>query len=232
MKINNPDVQAIGDDRDFQRFNITYWARQRLNEHELVEIPHFSDLESAFACGRYIQPQYLATGDYHPNGMVGAANLKDWSELFPIEENDFWDEQSSGWGGRSVVIDLRRLDRADPEVVEQVREVLQGLESYPLINDETHSELETEAQDEQWSDYGRSDCLAAIAKEVGISSDAWDDIPAEKVDAAFWVTCQQVGAYPEGGDDIRWPWSDHWKGSEFRETMHYHLQGRNQPQAA
>ena len=84
-------------------------------------------------------PSYCGYSDYSNTGLVGLSNyrvLTDTSST-PDPLGGIL-EVGYGWNGRGVVLDLLR---APVDVLEMV----EALESYPLISENDHSELETEA---------------------------------------------------------------------------------------
>lgn len=180
--------------------------------------------------GRYAQPSYLAGGsDYDNMGMVGVANLESWEEAFGESMGEWWDIISGGYGHQSVIIDLHH-----PGIPEEAANIINGLDSYCLIDDELHSDLQMKDQLEQWDDYGRRELLEAMRDAYGMSENAWfalEDIPDEKVDEAFSFACGHEGSYPEGdGGNVSWPWSG--RGlpiAQFLIVVHSQLQGNASP---
>lgn len=178
--------------------------------------------------GRYAQPEYLAGGsDYDNMGMVGVANLKAWHEAFEDSLGEWWDVISGGYGHQSVIIDLHH-----PDVPEKAAEIIGALAEYPLIDEEMHSDLESEDQLSQWDSDGRGELLGAIRNVHDMSQKAWfafEDIPDGKVDEAFTFACGFEGRYPEGsGGNLRWPWSGRGVPVDvFLSVVHAQLQGNN-----
>lgn len=90
-------------------------------------------------------PSYCGYSDYSNTGLVGLSNYRVLMD--PASTPDPFGgilQVGYGWNGRGVVLDLLRVP-AD------VIETVESLESYPLISEDDHSELETEAVLSVWS---------------------------------------------------------------------------------
>lgn len=90
-------------------------------------------------------PSYCGYSDYSNTGLVGLSNYRVLTD--PASTPDPHGgilEIGYGWNGRGVVLDLLRVP-AD------VIETVEALESYPLISEDDHSELETEAVLSVWN---------------------------------------------------------------------------------
>lgn len=90
-------------------------------------------------------PSYCGYSDYASTGLVGLSNYRVLTD--PASTPDPHGgilEVGYGWNGRGVVLDLLRVP-AD------VLETVEALESYPLISEDDHSELETEAVLSVWN---------------------------------------------------------------------------------
>jgi hypothetical protein len=89
-------------------------------------------------------PSYCGYSDYSQTGLVGLSNYRVLTD--PSSTPDKFGgilEVSYGWNGRGVVLDLLRVP-AD------VLETIEALESYPLISDDDHSNLEMEGFEKLW----------------------------------------------------------------------------------
>jgi hypothetical protein len=89
-------------------------------------------------------PSYCGYSDYSQTGLVGLSNYRVLTDPSSTPDN-FGGilEVSYGWNGRGVVLDLLR-------VPVDVLETIEALESYPLISDDDHSNLEMEGFEKLW----------------------------------------------------------------------------------
>lgn len=151
-------------------------------------------------------PKHFALGRWFAgDDTVARSNTRVWKSEFASTQNvDWW------WAGGEVLI---RLDESSPT---PEQEAFDSLDGYPLLDDSDHSELEQEEQTEQWNDWGRKDFKKDLRKYIAQYTDegsperkALDeiiDIIGDKdLDRAYWEMCSRADAYPEGGDDIRFP---------------------------
>lgn len=93
-------------------------------------------------------------------------------------------------GGYSLLIALF----LDEEAPEDLEEVINSLDDYPVICEQTLSEIELEWMDEAWNDYGRNDVRRLLTSDLEeITSDA-------DIDDAYYFWCRNsdYGAYLEG----------------------------------
>ena len=117
-------------------------------------------------------PTYCGFSDYSRTGLVGKANYNVFTD--PSSTPDPFDavlKVGYGWNGQGVCLDVRF---ATDEQIETIR----ALESYPLISDDEHSQLEMEAWEEAWRDTYASEWRDGIAKLL----DAYAPAEAD----AFW----------------------------------------------
>jgi hypothetical protein len=122
------------------------------------------------AKGAYVLPQFLSGSDYS-GGTVTRSNHDVWRERFNEYRGKLWWNLHGGHGTYAIAVpvdldDLAENDRGAPEeTVEAAREmieVLEGLANYPLIDEDAHSELENENENEAWTDYGEREFAEAL----------------------------------------------------------------------
>ena len=128
----------------------------------------------------WITDSALVAGDYCGTSSVGEANLRDilqiaeeeelevlslsYSTFHRMERGYSWEDDPSlegvdilelygAYGSRSVYV------RKSCEIL---REVVDALENYPLISDDTHGKVEMEWEDEAWESWVRSDLIATL----------------------------------------------------------------------
>ena len=132
----------------------------------------------------WITDSALVAGDYCGTSSVGEANLRDilqiaeeeelevlslsYSTFHRMERGYSWEDDPSlegvdlvelygSYGSRSVYV------RKSCEIL---REVVDALENYPLISDETCGEVEMEWENEAWECWVRSDLIATLDNDT------------------------------------------------------------------
>ena len=160
--------------RSQSRFDATQWRGRicRFEGSEYVPGPgnywrtfdRIEDSESASygdftndADGNYFLSDLLGGSDYS-GSLVERANYREFLEEFG--EQDGVHEVYGGHGTFAVAVRVDAIDDA-------MAEVFQGLEDYPLISDEAHSELELEAQEEAWESWTESDFVRELESRFG-----------------------------------------------------------------
>lgn len=91
-------------------------------------------------------PFYCGYSDYSQTGLVGLANFNVLTD--PASTPDPHGAVltvSYGWNGQGVCLDLRF-------VTDDILETVEALESYPLISDDEHSNLEEAGMEKMWID--------------------------------------------------------------------------------
>jgi|WetSurMetagenome_2_1015567.scaffolds.fasta_scaffold70884_2 hypothetical protein len=123
--------------------------------------------------GECLVPGYLSYSDYS-GSLVEKSNHDAWLEKFSDGLDVWWWEAIGGHGTCAVVI---KLPDVPDEEEEDVGEFLNHLQVYHLADEDLHSKLESEAQDEAWKNWARRDFVRAIEKKfkVTISDDEVDD---------------------------------------------------------
>jgi hypothetical protein len=118
-------------------------------------------------------PSYCGYSDYSNTGLVGLSNYRVLTDpaSTPDPHNGIL-EVGYGWNGRGVVLDLLRVP-AD------VLEAVEALESYPLVSEDDHSQLEWDAVTDSWSKDSISDRVRSL-QDLGLC------IFAARRDSAPW----------------------------------------------
>lgn len=117
----------------------------------------------------YVLPSYASGSDYSGD-LVEVSNHKALLEMMPDSYTDGLEylDYSGGYGTFGLAI---RFDA----VAEALIESLEGLEDYPVLDEDLHSQLEMESQNEAWESDIRSDFKKALGKAL---FQAWVDSPA------------------------------------------------------
>lgn len=108
--------------------------------------------------GPFVIPNLLSFGEYDNSGTVERSNNRVFKEQFAsLEHREWW--PIGGNYGEGVVV---RVD-AD-ERHEDLREFFDSLANYPLADEDDHSQMEMEQEEENWRDYGAGDFEREVRK--------------------------------------------------------------------
>jgi len=99
-------------------------------------------------------------------------------------------------------------------VTDEMIEELHGLESYPLLSEDDHSELELELQQETWDSWAARDWAAAVAKALQqhapeTAYDYWGEeqlelVAAEPLCELFHACCESSNSYWQEEEGDQW----------------------------
>ena len=136
----------------------------------------------------FLTPGILSGSDYCSSGSVEVSNHRVWLERYGKLPNVY--DVYGGYGTFAVAI---RLDSLTPEMIED----LNALADYPLLDEEDHSEVETEAEQESWENCYRSDFTKALAQKFPNLEDVIEDLSTENVDTLFYALMERTNTYCE-----------------------------------
>lgn len=148
---------------------------KHLREAEINELPEHNGQDIGYSQGYrskrepgWYQVEY-ATGSDYSGGSVHESNYRvlreRLEELYPEDASPVvWARTSGGHGTYGIVVRYNDLD-------EEIREALEGLEDYPLLDEQDHSNLEIEQQDEAWDNWAKDDFIKECAKDLEIDPD-------------------------------------------------------------
>ena len=184
----------------------------------------FSDVDLADAtcesCGAFGPPEVgadpstlalshpmLIFSDYGGAYDVGASNCRVIDRMIDAEELDHSDvvEIYGGHGTRGYYFKV-----AGGRNREAVVELLSALATYPLLDEDDHSHLEIETEDDSWTSWGAGDFVCAMVKTVredlgDDAADAFNDRCDELDDGEMWTAyrlyCEDQNRYGQ----IEWP---------------------------
>lgn len=144
--------------------------------------------------GEYIVPDYLSGSDYS-GSLVERSNRDVWRETFAEGEDQWWCEVLGGHGTFAIVV--RIADMPD-----DAREFLDALEDYPLADEDAHSRLEMEAQDEAWENWARHEFETEI--EQKFDGEFSSEMDREALFELFRKACDESNTYweNESGDSM------------------------------
>jgi hypothetical protein len=139
----------------------------------------------------YLLP-YASFGDYDNSTFVERANAKDFKESF-----DFVSQRFPTYGVNTG-IDQDDIDAISFEQLQELITVRNGLADYPIINEETMSILELEAQIEAWRDWGLSDFRRELIKHFGNAYEEHiENLPDELLTDVFYKAADKANEYWE-----------------------------------
>jgi hypothetical protein len=111
-----------------------------------------------------------ASGSDYSGSTVEKANHRAFQESYG-QESFVW-EATGGFDTYATVIGLTGLLECPDDAFDLIMGVIEGLDRYPLIDDEALSNLETEGADEAWESWVASDFRRALEKKFdGIDFD-------------------------------------------------------------
>lgn len=104
----------------------------------------------------YLCPDRLSGSDYSGTGIIGRANFRAFQKLF-----EHYHKLSGNHNNFGIAISINWLLRASDEAL-KVMDLLEALEDYPIICDETLSEVECELAEEAWENWTHDDYRAGL----------------------------------------------------------------------
>ena len=165
-----------------------YWEDANIDEEETL---YYGDL-TRDPSGDLMFVPYTTYSDYSGD-TVDRSNCDVFMERYGNNPN-VW-EVYGGYRTRAMVIHRRVYDDPQTEEEEEIKECIDGLSDYPLIDEEYHSNLEFEMEGEAWNDYGRHDLRRAL-KEADIYTDEeLDNISDEILDRMWYAICEKEAIY-------------------------------------
>ena len=168
-----------------------------LRGQTLADVERYGQWDSRRG-GKYLVPSLLSTSDYTGGGLVPAANIRKWQEDFKDGDDVWWKTVTGGHGTNAVLISL---DEVPEDVEDEVADFLNGLQEYPLADEDLHSDLEMKAQTEAWENHVQKEFTRALEKKF--SSDL-DDADNDKIFELFNEACEASSTYWENeqGDSM------------------------------
>lgn len=148
-----------------------------------------------------------ACGSDYSGTLVEHSNAECLREKFP------WLVEVYGGHGTFGVAYLGKRENQNPELIEAI----DALCSYPLFDEDHHSNLEMEKVDEAWNDDGRKDWKRALVKFFDALLDEDHEHDEDKIDDAsadqLWYDCTEKfrggeDHLNEQGDQIYFPIDD------------------------
>jgi hypothetical protein len=110
---------------------------------------------------------YTSGSDYS-GSLVEVSNRKAIEELCQacgFEDGEDYLDYHGGYGTRALAVRVKALEGEDESGFKaSLLETIEGLEDYPLVDESLHSELEMEAQNQAWEDWGCSEFKTELGK--------------------------------------------------------------------
>ena len=167
---------------------------------------------------KYLSPSCCTYGDYGGAGSVGIANVRAILEMeefqdsilrltYRVWENvDKWNDDFTDW----QTIEEFKI-HGPPKVVylvggygsrtiwllecEETNDIIACLADYPLLDEELHSEVEMEWEEEAWDSYVRYDLYSAMDEELQEAID--EQKPTDgKLYEAYRLAMESTNTYP------------------------------------
>jgi hypothetical protein len=153
--------------------------------------PYTTDIVGASTVPMTLFP--YASGSYYMGTAVERSNYRVIQDQLPADclvdisgVHDTYGVAFLGTLESPMMIVAGELVDADEDTATAIREVVDSLENYPLLNESDHSELEAELEVEAWNDWGARDFERALESEFGI-----DEIDPKVRDATWWAFSSQ-----------------------------------------
>jgi len=142
----------------------------------------------------YISCPYLVFGDYGGAGSVGLGNIRALSERFKesimeINMGYMRDDYPDNDGiDADLVIEEGSYSskKAWLRLTDESRDLIDELDGYPLIEDDFMSEVESEWEEEAWSDYVKIALLRDYVETLDIKGYCEDDAKKDISDDQLW----------------------------------------------
>jgi len=164
-----------------------YWS-----DLEKIDNPDLSDLENI-----YIMHDYTQMGDYG-GSLVEKAN-------YEVLTNEYGFIRVFGdYGSISCMISIQSLIDMDEEESDTILDVLEGLNDYPLIDDDELYQQERDQIEEAWNNWVEYDFKRAIESKYDIDLDDYELIPDQTFRSIFDQTAENISEYwiNESGYDM------------------------------
>ena len=136
----------------------------------------------------FFMPEILSGSDYCSSGSVEVSNHRVFLERYKDSPNVY--DVYGGYGTFAVAI---RLDSVTPEMMEDFA----SLDDYPVLDEDDHSEVEIDAENEAWESFVRSDFVRELHKHFPAFEDAIDNLSNDQTWALFSKLMDRTNTYWE-----------------------------------
>lgn len=153
---------------------------------------YYSSLENVKPDGEtfpaWAEFPYTAYGDYVGYAAVGAANYRALKEDFGEHKDIAF--ISGDFGFQAVIYNTETKD-------EEILNILKNIVDYPLIDEDLHSEVTMEWENEAWDCWARSDFKSELRKLFPDLEEVIDDISDDDIWTIFHAACEEANEYWE-----------------------------------
>lgn len=133
--------------------------------------------------GKFLEVPYTGYSDYS-GSTVERSNCNCFLDTFEEYLGISMWEMYGGYGTRGVLITLELYENND-----EVKDIIDSLFDYPLINEDEMSSLEMEIENESWDDWIKSDLIRLLDKNnLSYNEDT--------LQADFYKVCENANEYP------------------------------------
>lgn len=129
---------------------------------------------------------YTAHGDYVGHADVGAANYRVFKDDYSEHKDIAF--ISGDYGFQAVIYNTETKD-------EEILDILKKIKDYPLIDEDLHSEVTMEWENEAWDNWARSDFKSELHKLFPDLEDVIDDISDDGIWTIFHDACEEANEY-------------------------------------
>jgi hypothetical protein len=136
----------------------------------------------------FLMPEYLSGSDYCSSGAVEVSNHRVFLERYSKLPNVY--DVYGGYGTFAVAI---RLDSVTPEMVED----FEALDNYPVLDEDDHSEVEMDSENEAWDSFVRHDFEQALTKQFPALEDTIEELSTDQVWSLFLMLMDRTNTYWE-----------------------------------
>lgn len=153
------------------------------------DIHYFSDLRTRRENETYAYavPAYTSGSDYSGN-LANRSNHDVFCERFSDGESVWWQGIHGAHGSYGILL-------LCADVPAEAVEFFAKLENYPLADEDHNSQLETDAVDEAWARWVRSDFICALNVREDLGEDAGDKLSSDAAWVLFSAIADAVGEY-------------------------------------
>ena len=108
--------------------------------------------------------------------LQASINWEEFSDddVYAIESESHW---AVGW------VETMLINPECYQAIELAEKMLEDLESYPILNEDRLSVMESELIEEDWQAYGKDDCLRGLQERM--DDETFDSLTDEQIDEAF-----------------------------------------------
>ena len=148
-------------------YNVKMWQGYRAPykyKLESEDSPSWSDLVSSDNTGDYVIHQLLSYGDYSNACMVERSNVESFLDDYPSDDNPHMWEIFGSYGSHAILFKREWVESND-----EIQEIFDFLNDYPLYNEDHYNNLTWESYLEMWDDYGYDDFIREIERKFDLS---------------------------------------------------------------